>query len=340
MERTFEYMVSTQCFTYNQAPYIEDTLRGFAMQETSFPVVNIIVDDASTDKEPEVLRKWVHNNLLIDKGEEKWRILPYGELAVGKLKKNIKSTFVVLLLNENHYQRGLKQKRLEYISEWKVNAKYHALCEGDDYWIHPMKLQCQVDFMESHPEYSMCFNNALVTYDGMNKPARIFNQIGKDQEIGLEQLIDKWICPTPGILMRSSILPLYTVKGSIISGDWRRTLHCAACGKVWAMKAVMSCYRKTGNETSLSNMVSHRSDETFLKKVTILEGLDDYTVGRYHNLIGKYIRYYKVFGSLIQFKKRHGIIATLIMRPFSVIEILWKRYLRPKFNGKAPSFSA
>ena len=49
------YMVATLCFTYNQAPYIENTLNGFSIQETSFPVVYIIVDDASTDGEQEVI---------------------------------------------------------------------------------------------------------------------------------------------------------------------------------------------------------------------------------------------------------------------------------------------
>ena len=330
-------MVCTRCFTYNQAPYIEDALRGFAMQETTFPIVTVIVDDASTDGEPDVLRNWANDNLDFFDGGCK-NIMEYGELIFGHLRSRNNSWVAILLLSENHYSQS-KPKDC-YIAEWWDNSKYHAFCEGDDYWIHPMKLQRQVDFMESHIDYTLCFNNALVTYDCCDKPAIVFNQIREDQEVGIAQLLDKWICPTPGILVRSSTPPRFSVKGRIISGDWRLTLHYAACGKVWAMKAVMACYRKTDNGTSLSNTFSRRSDEAFLKKVPILEGLDEYTEGRYHDLISKYVRYYTVFGKLVQFKKQHGLFATIIMRPFSLIEIVWKRTIRPRLDKNAPTFSA
>lgn len=51
MEQDYKYKVVTLCMTYNQASYIEETLHGFTMQETSFPMVFCIVDDASTDGE-------------------------------------------------------------------------------------------------------------------------------------------------------------------------------------------------------------------------------------------------------------------------------------------------
>lgn len=330
-------MVSTRCFTYNQASYIEDALRGFAMQETSFPVVTVVIDDASTDGEREVLRNWANDNLnFFDDGYKK--NMEYGELLFGNLKRKNNSWFAILFLDENHYSQS--KSRMGYIAEWLDNSKYHAFCEGDDYWIHPMKLQRQVDFMESHPDYALCFNNALVTYDCCNKPAHVFNQIGEDQELGIEQLLDKWICPSPSILVKASVPPQFPVKGSIISGDWRMTLHYAACGRTWAMKAVMACYRKTDNGTSLSNTFSHRSDEAFLKKVPILEGLDEYTEGCYHELISKYIRFYSVFGKLVQFKKKHGMLATIFLRPFSLMEIVWKRTIMPRLDKSAPTYSA
>ena len=61
-EQGEKYMVCTRCFTYNQAPYIVDAMNGFAMQETTFPVVSLIVDDASTDGEPDVIRKYISEN--------------------------------------------------------------------------------------------------------------------------------------------------------------------------------------------------------------------------------------------------------------------------------------
>lgn len=335
----YKYTVAVRCFTYNHAHYIEDALRGFAMQETDFPVVNIIVDDASTGCEQDVIKSWAVENLDVTSGEL-WREMPYGSLMEAPLRRNRNSTFVILLLSENHYQTGQGKKRLDYIAEWNDNAKYHSLCEGDDYWIHPMKLQRQVAFMESHPDYSMCFTNALVTYEHLNKPAYVFNQIGEDREILLSEMLDRWICPTPGILYRASIMPMYPVNGKIISGDWRLTLHCAACGKVWGMKAVMACYRKTESATSMSNTYAHRADEAFLKKVPILEGLDKNTNGKYHELISQYIRYYSKMGQLISFKKKHGVLATVLLKPLTLLEMVWKRNIRPRFDKNAPTYSA
>ena len=63
MERNYKYMVCTQCMTFNHKSFIEETLRGFAMQQTTFPVVSVVTDDASTDGEPELLRTWAADNL-------------------------------------------------------------------------------------------------------------------------------------------------------------------------------------------------------------------------------------------------------------------------------------
>ncbi len=149
-------MVATRCFTYNHAPYIEDALRGFAKQETTFPVVYIIVDDASTDGEPKVLKKWASDNLECSNGMELWKEMPFGQLAVAPLVGKLQSLFVIVLLAENHTQAGNGNLKFNYIAEWYNKSKYHALCEGDDYWINSKKLQMQVGFLESHTDYVLC----------------------------------------------------------------------------------------------------------------------------------------------------------------------------------------
>lgn len=335
MDKQYKYMVCTRCFTFNQALYIEDAMRGFTMQETSFPVVSVIVDDASTDGEPEMILYFLSE--FFDKPYRKEET-EYATIICARHKANANCEFVVLLLKYNHY--SINKPKMPYLDEWLGNAKYHALCEGDDYWIHPLKLKRQVDFLESHPDYSLCFNNALVTYDFLDRPADIFNKMGLDGEVNVGQLLDKWICPTPGILIRSSILPLYPINETIISGDWHRTLHCAATGRVWYMKSLMSCYRKTDLPTSMSNTYSRRSDEAFLKKVPILEGFDEYTEGKYHDLVSKYINYYSKMGQLVAFKKKHGMLITCLLKPFTLIEMVWKRSIRPRIDKNAPTYSA
>lgn len=159
-EKEYKYMVATRCFTYAHAPYIEDALRGFAMQETMFPVVYIIVDDASIDGEQDVLRRWAKENLNGSDGAELWQGMPYGQLAVSTLKGKPQSTFVILLLAENYYSSKRSLQKFEYISEWYDCVKYQALCEGDDYWTDRYKLQKQVDYLESHPECGMVYTQA------------------------------------------------------------------------------------------------------------------------------------------------------------------------------------
>lgn len=160
-ENNYKYMVCTRCMTYNHAPYIEDALRGFAMQETTFPVVYAVIDDASTDGEPEVLRKWVDENLEFENGASVWQDMPYGQLSVAPLKGKPLSLFVMLLLNENHY--SMRKSKIPYIEEWQNRAKYLASCEGDDYWIVSNKLQMQVDFLENHPDYVLCHTDFEAT---------------------------------------------------------------------------------------------------------------------------------------------------------------------------------
>lgn len=155
-------MVSTVCFTYNQASYIEDTLKGFLIQKTTFPAVYIIVDDASTDGETEKLYRWAEDNLKNDGMSSFWRDMPYGKLASSYLPDKDMSLFVIILLNENHYQKKLSNKKFDYISEWLECSKYQSMCEGDDYWTYEKKLQEQVDYLEKHSSCALVHGKAKV----------------------------------------------------------------------------------------------------------------------------------------------------------------------------------
>ena len=135
MEKQNTYTVATVCWTYNQAKYIGDTLTGFTIQQTNFPVVYIIIDDASTDGERDVLKLWAQQNLNFENETESCQQTYYGELLYGKHKNNANALYSILLLAENHYQAGKGWLKIKYISEWLNNAKYNAWCEGDDYCV-------------------------------------------------------------------------------------------------------------------------------------------------------------------------------------------------------------
>jgi glycosyltransferase involved in cell wall biosynthesis len=144
MDETQEPLVSICCITYNHERYIRDAIESFLMQETDFPFEIIIHDDASTDRTADIIREY----------EKK-----YPEMI-----KPIYQT-------ENQYSKGVKVTSLAYK---KSKGKYIALCEGDDYWTDPLKLQMQVTFLEKNPDYVITYtaveafdeNGIIKTYVG------------------------------------------------------------------------------------------------------------------------------------------------------------------------------
>lgn len=160
MEKEYKYMVCTRCFTFNHAPYIVDAMNGFSTQETTFPVVTVIVDDASTDGEQDVIRKYLDEHF-----QEPYRTeeTDYAHIVCANHRTNPNCQFVVFLLKYNHH--SIRTPKAPYLKEWLDNAKYIALCEGDDYWTDHKKLQKQVTFLEEHHEYNVCSHDYKKYFD-------------------------------------------------------------------------------------------------------------------------------------------------------------------------------
>ena len=240
MDKEYKYMVRVSCMTYNHAPYITDAMNGFTMQETTFPFVCTIVDDASTDGEPEVIRQYLAEHFQEPYREEDTNDY---HLICAHHKVNPNCQFVVFLLKYNHY--SIKKPKFPYLSEWLDNAKYHALCEGDDYWIHPQKLQMQVDFMEKHPQHSLCF----CAYESVN-PSGV-KRIEKRYESNMERCpVDDIILggggymSTNSMLYRNSLYVSYTTWAiGCPIGDLPLMLTLAHKGFVGYLADVMCVYR-------------------------------------------------------------------------------------------------
>ena len=164
------YMVHTTCQTYNHAAFIEETFNGFTSQETKFPFICCILDDASTDGEQDVIRKYLQEHFdLEDKSitcEEETEDFTY---IFTRHKTNHNCFFALYFLKHNNKEgQTLFHRVIQYTSGWTKKSKYIAFCEGDDYWTDSKKLQKQVDFLESHPEYAICSHD-FVRYDEYQK---------------------------------------------------------------------------------------------------------------------------------------------------------------------------
>lgn len=249
MEKEYQYMVATRCWTYNHSAYVKDALRGFAMQRTEYPIVFTIVDDASTDGTREILEEWAGDNLEC-KGELLWRNEPYGKVAFAKLKGNCNTFFVIVLLDENHHQTGRRALKMKYIAEWLDNAKYHSLCEGDDYWTNPLKLQMQVDFLENNNEYGMAYTayQELNEVKGTLVPVCTKPSMKHDDSFKWRILEQKVMIGTCTVLIRSELEREIKAieddfKGFLL-GDTQTWFNAARLYKVHYINEVTGVYRK------------------------------------------------------------------------------------------------
>ena len=151
-----KFKVCCRCFTFNQAKYITDAMNGFTMQQTSFPFVCTIVDDASTDGEQEVIKQYVEENFDFSEGSAAFnKETDYAHIIYAQHKTNKNCYFAVLLLKENHY--SIRKPKMQYLQEWRDMCEYEALCEGDDYWIDSNKIQKQFEILEGNPDHTFVY---------------------------------------------------------------------------------------------------------------------------------------------------------------------------------------
>lgn len=284
------YMVYVSCATYNQSSYIEEALDGFCIQRTDFPFVCGIIDDASTDGEAEVIQKYMEEHFDLNDAE----VTCHEEtedfvriFAQHKINKNC--YFVLVFLKHNHYQ--IKKSKLPYVCEWRDVAKYIALCEGDDYWIDPLKLQKQVDFMEAHPKHSLCFcaNQRLLPSGEIS--------IDKRYDSNVE------ICPMKDIILgggaymatnsmmyrQSLYIPYQTWAPNCPVGDLPLMLTLAQKGFVGYLADVMCVYRIAAKGSWTQRMhASFKTRKNHDKSISKMwHQFDKWSGKKYHKYVMK-----------------------------------------------------
>ena len=203
-----KFKVCCCCFTFNHAKYITDAMNGFTMQQTSFPFICTIVDDASTDGEQDVIRKHMEENFDFSEGSVAFHHeTDYAHIIYAQHKTNKNCYFAVLYLKENHYSQ--RKPKMGYLSEWRDMCEYEAICEGDDYWIVPDKLEKQVKFLDSNSNYGMCGGNAYY-YIQKNRTKFKMNINKKEVDFYSALLCGQIGAPTCTVMFRLSAIIGYT----------------------------------------------------------------------------------------------------------------------------------
>ena len=241
-----DYKVLIRCATYNHSKYICDALNGFSIQETDFPFICIVVDDASKDENQEVIRQYANDNCDMSKAEileddiSKYIRVPH--------KTNENCVFLFCLLKLNLYG---KPEKKEIYKPYREICEYEAICEGDDYWTHPKKIQKQVDWMDNHIDFSMSHTAFDYFYENENRfiPCDL-EKLKKIPDPSLEDIISRYHIQSHTVVLRTSALiqaelhDPFLFSGYFLFGDRILFFMMRYYGKIHLMEDNTGVYRK------------------------------------------------------------------------------------------------
>ena len=278
--KQIDFLVCVRCFTFNHAPYIKDAMDGFCIQQTSFPFICVIVDDASIDGEPNIIRTYMGQHFNID-DKNVVRNVETDDyvMTFAQHKVNENCFFAVYYLKYNHY--SIKKDKFPYFAEYHDNAKYAALCEGDDYWIDSLKLQKQVDILEKDDTIGMVYTKAWKFVQANQKFELIFGQEVHDFD---EELIENRI-PTLSVCFRRNLYVQYQVNiekmmVNLSLGDYPIWLYIMTLSKSSFINDVCCVYRV------LPESASHSSNtEKMIKFYEDIYYIRNYFINQYPKLL-------------------------------------------------------
>lgn len=235
-------LVSILCQTYNHAHYIRECMEGFLMQKTTFPFVVLIHDDASTDGTADIIKEY-----------------------------EAKYPDIIKPIYQSVNQWSLGKKVFSGIQIPRVKSKYVAWCDGDDYWVDSYKLQKQVDFLETHPDYILVYTDykRYIQEKEMFIPSTDKICEGMVYEDLLKHTFN---IQTPTVCFRKEVCEgiLRTdIPDGCFTGDWADYLIASRLGKFKFINEITGVYRVLGE--SASHFKSKKAEVIFTSKYSKTE---------------------------------------------------------------------
>ena len=225
--------VSVLVMTYNHERYIAQALDSVLMQQTNFDWEVLVSEDCSTDRTRQIVKEYAARHP--------------GLLRLILSEKNLHSNEVVA--------RGIRA----------AEGQYLALLDGDDYWLTSEKLQTQVDFMDRHPESTVCFHQAVVHDERTQRPEWYWTP-PNHKEISTVQDIcmDNFIATSSTMFRRLAIAgpPEWYIAFFPIT-DWPLHILCAERGTIVYLPKVMSAYRNHEGGAYSGWSQSRKEDEAY-----------------------------------------------------------------------------
>lgn len=258
-------LVSICVLTYNHEKYVAQMLNSMLAQKTDFPFEILIHDDASTDGTSAILKDYA---------------------------KKYPDIVKPLFEEENQFSKSPIKNISGIYNFPRAQGKYIAMCEGDDYWTCDTKLKQQVEYMEAHPECTLCFHSANQINDGVMSKA-MMRPYNESRVVSPEEIINKKSgYPTASLMMRADLmkaLPEFYMQAPI--GDIPMQLTMAAAGYGYYIDSPMCAYRYFTEGSWSRDMFTGEYKEKQLRyrdqMLKMYDQFDEFTKGSYHKAVTK-----------------------------------------------------
>ena len=282
-------LVSVHMITYNHAKFIRQAIEGALNQNTSFPFEIVIGEDCSTDGTKEIVHDYQQR---------------YPEIInITTSKKNV----------------GVNANFIRTLNACK--GKYVALCEGDDYWTDPQKLQKQVDFLENNPDFVICCHDVKVIYENVEE-IWPFSTSNLNNIFSFNDVLKRHFIPTNSLVFKNGIVKKYPVDISgIISFDILHELLLTLNGRGYYFFEQMAVKRK--HENGITQKIKRKKQDIILQKIKIYKGLLEFAHGTNRVLVRGalgfyYYRYFKILKKTNQQKAIMALLNSIILLPYII----------------------
>ena len=252
-------ILTVYCLTYNHGNYIKKTLEGFVKQKTDYKFKVVVHDDASTDNTAQIIKEYAD-----------------------KFPDIISPIFQT----ENQYSKGVKIVN-EFIIP-RLEGKYIAICEGDDYWCDENKIQIQIDYMENNADCALCVHNTEYINEDGTGTGRLFNKFNEERDFTTDEIIrasDGGAFHLSSFLYRVEDRLSYPSKFYIRGvGDYPMGVYLSTKGRVHYINKVMSMYRvmSKGSWTQRINATKKSKKKHLKNMLAGINAMDEATEYVYH----------------------------------------------------------
>lgn len=260
------------------------------MQQTNFRFEAVVHDDVSTDGSVAIIKEYAE-----------------------KFPDIIKPVYET----ENQYSKGTW---LLFDALYSNSCgKYIALCQSDDYWIDAHKLQRQFDYMESHPDVSMCGTNGLVLYEDHDSAPVYFSPWLKEEILDPAILFSHLVFHTCSFFYRREIYELSRAfKSTVYSDDQCLKLLAVYAGQVATLGTVSTVFR-VDNGRAKSFTQTHRFNDygkwVVEQSMHFYVEYDKFTNGRFHDIVEEKQRVHRIRLDTARWRHRIGLLALVFVHP-------------------------